>query len=148
MRLRKGFTLVELVVVVMILGILAAVAAPKFLDTSATATDNGLKQSLGIVRNSIELYAAENGGDLPGADGNQVTFKDDLDPYLRGNAQFPNCPVGSVKDDSVNLVNETTALTADASPTTSWKYSYATGEFICNVPSATKSDASVNYEDL
>ena len=69
MKARTAFTLVELVVVVMILGILAAVAAPKFLDTSATATDNGLKQSLGIVRDAIELYAADHGAALPGADG-------------------------------------------------------------------------------
>jgi len=62
---RNGFTLIELVVVIMILGILAGVAAPKLLSVGGDATDNGLKQSLSIIRDAIELYAADNGGNLP-----------------------------------------------------------------------------------
>ena len=88
---RQGFTLVELVVVVMILGILAAVAAPKLLGTSGTATDNGLRQTLAVVRDAIERYAAENGGKFPGTEPRRS--RPTLAPYLRGT--FPTCPVGN-----------------------------------------------------
>src|SRR5437588_936115 len=91
MRKHTGFTLIELVVVVMILGILAAVAAPKLLGTSSSAADNGLKETLGVVRDAIERYTAEHGGTLPGAGGTEAAFKTDLTTYLR---VFPKCPIG------------------------------------------------------
>ena len=91
MRKHKGFTLIELVVVVMILGILAAVAAPKLLGTSSSASDNGIKETLGVVRDAIERYAAEHGGSLPGST-IEATFKATLAPYLR---VFPKSPLAA-----------------------------------------------------
>ena len=88
---RSGFTLIEVVIVVLIIGILAAVAVPKLFDTSSKAKDNGLRQTLSVVRRAIELYKAQNGA-LPGADGTEPTFKSDLAPYLQG--PFPAGPVG------------------------------------------------------
>jgi general secretion pathway protein G len=129
MTRRKGFTLIELVVVIMILGILAAVAVPKLLNTTATATDNGLRQSLGVIRNAIETYSAHNPHKMPGADGSETTFKNDLKLYLRG--VFPKCPIGK-KDDKVTFVNVNpdTELTPDGA--TGWMYNTKDGRFIAN----------------
>jgi general secretion pathway protein G len=144
MRKNSGFTLVELVVVVMILGILAAVAAPKVMGTSAKATDNSVKQTLAVVRDAIERYAAEHGGALPGAsDDSAATFKLDLKDYLRG--AFPKCPVGGA-DDSVEIKDDAGAITV--SGTGSWHYSTETGEFIVNSADPVPSMTGVNYNQL
>jgi general secretion pathway protein G len=136
MKKRKGFTLVELVVVVMILGILAAVAAPKLLGTSGTATDNGLRQTLSVVRDAIERYAAENGGDYPPG-GNQAAFKTAIASYLRG--PFPTCPVGG------NNADVAVGAVSTVGGSEGWRYNTATGEFLVNSSTTDNSDTPVAY---
>ncbi|MEX2316414.1 MAG: type II secretion system protein [Pirellulales bacterium] len=145
MRKQKGFTLVELVVVVMILGILAAVAAPKLLKTSVNATDNGTKQTLSVVRDAIERYAAENGGTLPGADGSEATFKTNLSTYLRG--AFPKCAAYGNNADV--KVTPTVSVDIEGTDTAeSWHYSSWDGKFIINSGGPSKSAPAVMYDDL
>jgi len=142
MRKHKGFTLIELVVVVMILGILAAVAAPKLLGTSSSASDNGLKETLGVVRDAIERYTAEHGGALPGQLGTQNGLYADLLPYLRG--VFPKSPVTNTN--TVKIA--TSAGSTTAGGTEAWQYNKADGTFICNSGATTKSDPTVTYDTL
>ncbi|MEN0110140.1 MAG: type II secretion system protein [Planctomycetota bacterium] len=135
---RTAFTLVELVVVIMILGILAGVAAPKLLNTSGQATDNGIRQTLAVVRNAIELYAAQNGGSLPPCTGTGADFKTALQPYLRG--EFPICPVGAADSDITPITGTTTADNG-----TGWMFNTGDGTFICNSSATDNSTPAVAY---
>lgn len=56
---KKGFTLIELMIVVAIIGILAAIAIPNFLSYQCKARQSEAKQGLGAMRTSQEAYFAE-----------------------------------------------------------------------------------------
>jgi prepilin-type N-terminal cleavage/methylation domain-containing protein len=64
-RNERGFTLVELLIVVIILGILAAVAIPQFGSSTDDARLETLNTNLATLRNAVELYYAHH-GEYPG----------------------------------------------------------------------------------
>jgi MSHA pilin protein MshA len=57
-RNQKGFTLIELVIIIVILGILAAVAIPRYQDMSAQAREAAARGSLGNIRSAITIFYA------------------------------------------------------------------------------------------
>jgi len=65
-RDQKGLTLVEMLIVVILMGIIAAVAIPRFTTATNDALDNTLSANLASLRTVIELYAAQHNGRFPG----------------------------------------------------------------------------------
>lgn len=72
MRVKSGFTLVEILIVVVILGILAAIVIPQFTDASEQAKESSLVSDLQTMRSQIELYKIHHNGALPGEGGASV----------------------------------------------------------------------------
>src|SRR5918996_4328030 len=67
--IQAGFTLVELLIVVIILAVLAAIIVPQFSSATKDAQDAALDANLSSIRSAIELYRAQHNGAYPGAIG-------------------------------------------------------------------------------
>ncbi len=59
-RTRRAFTLIEILIVVVILGILAAIVIPQFTDASNEAMEASVRTQLQTIRSQIELYNVQN----------------------------------------------------------------------------------------
>lgn len=67
MKAEPGFTLVELMIVMLILGLLAAIAVPSFFSQRDKARDAEAKQQLVTARTATETYGVDNDGNYTGA---------------------------------------------------------------------------------
>jgi general secretion pathway protein G len=109
-RTRKGgFTLVEILIVVIILGILAAIVIPQFTSASQDARKNSLVSQLQTLRSQLELYKLQHLDQLPSnliggsPSWNQMTNKTDASGAIGTTTAFPFGPY--LQADPVNPLN-------------------------------------------
>ena len=66
---KRGFTLIEILIVVVILGILAAIIVPQFTDAAQDAGVSSARSQLQTMRSQVELFRVQNNGAAPADDG-------------------------------------------------------------------------------
>ena len=101
MKTKKGFTLIELMIVVAIIGILAAIAIPKFADLIKKSKEGATKGSLGALRSAMTIYYGEQEGTYPAPgvaeDALTSTFSSEAGPFLtKYLSKMPTVKVGIV----------------------------------------------------
>lgn len=149
---QRAFTLLELVIVAVIIGILAAIAIPRLSRGTAGSAESALAGDLAALRNAIDIFAAEHGGKYPrlATIGEQLTQYTDhrhtsapvavkdtdhiFGPYLQ---DIPPLPVGANRGKTTFTGTPPGDTTADAG----WYYDETTGRIRANCANG-ETDAS------
>src|SRR4051794_35699878 len=123
-RSTRGFTLVEILIVVIILGILAAIVIPQFTNASQDARESSLLSQLQTLRSQIELYKLQHMDKLPNlvgggpgnvvnwnplttktdASGNPSAASDAFGPYMQSAPSNPINGLTAVVDGDTGMV--------------------------------------------
>jgi general secretion pathway protein G len=148
MRAKKGFTLVEILIVVVILGILAAIVIPQFTSASTEAKTSRLVSDLQSMRSQIQLYKIQHNDALPGTATTGETFVQAITGYTlqSGAAAAVQAPAPGVYGPYMQVIptNPFVALAANANVVTcgagaaagndssGWYFNTTTGVFQAN----------------
>jgi prepilin-type N-terminal cleavage/methylation domain-containing protein len=127
--MKKAFTLVEVMIVVAILGILAAIVLPMFQSNVSEAKEAAAKDILRILRNTIEFYAAQHNGVPPGYAGDNPNNSAMSSNILYAQLVFAGHYLSKLPKNPFNndiRIKVVTQLPENADGQTGWIYNRAT----------------------
>ena len=110
---KAGFTLVEIMIVVAIIGLLAAIAIPNFVKARATSQANACINNMRQIDAAANQFALEQ----KKTTGASITFPSDLTPYIKlnANSSIPPCPASGIY--SVGTVGSIPSVTCSLGST-------------------------------
>ena len=132
-RNSKGFTLVEILIVVIILGILAAIVIPQFTNASTDAKKNSLTSQLQTIRSQIELYKLQHNELLPDFAGQQwaqMTGQTNVSGTVGSGAGYDFGPY--LQQTPVNPLNNDTTMGTGNVDATNASFAGGGKGFYCN----------------
>ena len=138
MKNRKGFTLIELMIVVAIIGILAAVAIPKFASMLEKAREGATQGNIGAIKSAISIYYGDRQGAWPSdltqaTTANPVGFQKYLDKVPPVKVTHPagtlggTALLGSKTDITMETVTNVAVIGSDPATYDGWKYNTTNG---------------------